>query len=218
VVARRFEPTSGCVRGTIHRSLVSGNTVTASNTAGDANRIWRRHRGRRSPRAERLHDRQQPRWGEGADRLHSGSLRRLGRNRHGRVRDDHRLATDRQLRERQGTGRHGLGDVRGIKRRERSLRNHDQAQRHQPQPTRSKRAPASLREAEGSSPSPSRRSATPPSLTTDPTYATDADAVPPADEPDRSPEGGFLRKPNLVPTDQDHHFAVMTSHPSIRQS
>jgi hypothetical protein len=30
------KPTSGCVRGTIHKSLVSGNTATASNTAGDA--------------------------------------------------------------------------------------------------------------------------------------------------------------------------------------
>ena len=30
------KPTSGCVRGTIHKSLVSGNTATAGNTAGDA--------------------------------------------------------------------------------------------------------------------------------------------------------------------------------------
>jgi hypothetical protein len=30
------KPTSGCVRATIRRSLVSGNTATASNTAGDA--------------------------------------------------------------------------------------------------------------------------------------------------------------------------------------
>jgi hypothetical protein len=31
------KPTSGCVRGTIRKSLVSGNTATAGNTAGDAN-------------------------------------------------------------------------------------------------------------------------------------------------------------------------------------
>jgi hypothetical protein len=30
------KPTSGCVRATIHKSLVSGNTATAGNTAGDA--------------------------------------------------------------------------------------------------------------------------------------------------------------------------------------
>ena len=30
------KPTSGCVRGTIRKSLVSGNTASASNTAGDA--------------------------------------------------------------------------------------------------------------------------------------------------------------------------------------
>jgi hypothetical protein len=30
------KPTSGCVRATIHKSSVSGNTATASNTAGDA--------------------------------------------------------------------------------------------------------------------------------------------------------------------------------------
>ena len=33
------KPSSGCVRGTIRKSLVSGNTATASNTAGDANAI-----------------------------------------------------------------------------------------------------------------------------------------------------------------------------------
>ena len=49
------KPTSGCVRGTIRKSLVSGNTATAGNTAGDATAFWRRHRGRRSPRAERIH-------------------------------------------------------------------------------------------------------------------------------------------------------------------
>ena len=130
------KPTSGCVRGTIRKSLVSGNTASASNTAGDATAFSRRRYCRWGPRAERIHSPRQPRTGDGADRLHCRSLRRLGRDRHGRLRDDHRLAADRQLRQRQGTGRHRLGDVRGTQRRERSLRNHDQAQRHQPQPTR----------------------------------------------------------------------------------
>ena len=129
-------PTSGCVRGTIRKSLVSGNTASASNTAGDATAFS----GGVTVDGVLVLSGSTVRDNHVRVTVPTGSTAGAFGDSGGIGMGGYATITDSRLTGNSVSAKAPGGTASamfaGTQRRERSLRNHDHAQRHQPQPTR----------------------------------------------------------------------------------